>query len=165
MENRVRLEPHLNPFLENKNTHTTCLIDKWSGARVIRPDDKSRSEYEREKYGVGKSEYELNVYPTYCGGPCTLLSGETVQKSYDTAKVTNPGKFTMEGMGSNILPAFLITDQRIGLVVRISMVKSPKIGTLLFEPGLRYSLHRNHKSEIKASKSRCFKWKAYMQSL
>ena len=71
-------------------------MDKWSNARVIRPDDKWRSQYERDNYGVSKDEYDLDVYPTYCGGPCTLLSGQTMIKSYETAKVTNPGKFTME---------------------------------------------------------------------
>ena len=111
---------------------------------MIRPDDMSRSQYERDHYGVSKNEYELDVYPTYCGGPCTLLSGNTIKKSYETAKVTNPGKFTMEGLGSNLHPAFLITDQGTGQAVRISMVKGPKIGTLLFEPGLRYSLHWNY---------------------
>ena len=111
-------------------------MDKWSGARVIRPNDMSRSEYEREHYGVSKEEYEMDVYPTYCGGPCTLLSGETIQKSYETARVTNPGKFTMEGLGSNSHPAFkkgTNGPDRAGL----SWSKAS-----LFDLGLRHSLHR-----------------------
>ena len=72
-------------------------MNKWSGARVIRADDKSRSKYERDHYSVSKEECDLDYYPTYCGGPCTLLTGSTMQKSYETAKVTNPGKFIMEG--------------------------------------------------------------------
>ena len=72
-------------------------MDKWSGASVIRPDDMSRSQYERDHYSVTKIEYDLDYYPTYCGGPCTLLTGSTMQKIYETAKLTNPGNFFMEG--------------------------------------------------------------------
>ena len=86
-----------NPLKDENDHHTTCLMDKWRGARVIRADDKSRSKYERDHYSVSKEEYDLDHYPTYCGGPCTLLTGSTMQKSYETAKVTNPGKFIMEG--------------------------------------------------------------------
>ena len=85
------------PLKDENDHHTTCLLDKWSSARVIRPDDKSRSKYERDHYSVSKEEYDLDHYPTYCGGPCTLLTGSTMKKSYETAKVTNPGKFIMEG--------------------------------------------------------------------
>jgi len=88
-----------NPFKDDNTDHTTCLLDKWSGARVIRPDDFSRSEYERDHYSVSKEEYDHDYYPTYCGGPCTLLTGSTMQKSYETAKITNPGNFIMEGRG------------------------------------------------------------------
>ena len=89
--------PPENPLKDENDNHVTCLLDKWSGAGVIRPDDKSRSKYERDHYSVSKEEYDLDHYPTYCGGPCTLLTGSTMQKSYETAKVTNPGKFIMEG--------------------------------------------------------------------
>ena len=86
-----------NPLKDKNNHYTTCLMEKWSGARVIRPDDMSRSQYERDHYSVTKIEYDLDYYPTYCGGPCTLLTGSTMQKIYETAKLTNPGNFFMEG--------------------------------------------------------------------
>ena len=84
-----------NPF-KDKNSPTTCLSDKWSGAAVIRPDDMSRTKYERDHYSVSKQEYELDHYPTYCGGPCALLSSSTAQKTFDVAEKTNPGRFIME---------------------------------------------------------------------
>ena len=85
-----------NPIKDENDYQTICLLDKWSFARVIRPDDFSRSEYERDHYSVRKEEYDHDYYPTYCGGPCTLLTGSTMQKSYATAKITNPGNFIME---------------------------------------------------------------------
>merc|ERR1711931_272306 len=49
-----------------------------------------------EHYSVSKEEYSLDTYPTYCGGPCTLLSRTNLERTFEVAKVTNPGKFTME---------------------------------------------------------------------
>ena len=74
-------------------------MDKVSGTKVVRDDDMSISQYDREHYSVTKEEYDLDYYPTYCMGSCTLLSGSTVQTIYETAKVTNPGKFSIEGLG------------------------------------------------------------------
>ena len=88
-----------NPFKVDDNHHTTCLMDKVSGTKVVRSDDMSISQYDREHYSVTKEEYDLDYYPTYCMGSCTLLSGSTVQTVYETAKVTNPGKFLIEVWG------------------------------------------------------------------
>ena len=71
-----------------------CLAGmKWSKARVMRPDDCDISDYARKKWSVTKSEYPLDTYPTYCGGPCTLLPNEYIEKSYEIAKNTNPKEF------------------------------------------------------------------------
>ena len=53
-------------------------------------------QYERDHYGVTKEEYDLDIYPEYCTGACTLLSGQAMIQSYETAKVTNPGDFAMD---------------------------------------------------------------------
>ena len=40
-----------------------------------------------------KSAYLLDVFPAYCGGPCTLLPSEYIKTGYEIAKKTNPGAF------------------------------------------------------------------------
>ena len=55
-----------NPLKGNKDSHTTCLLYKWSNAMVVRPDDTSLNKYDRDHSGVSKEEYDLDMYPTYC---------------------------------------------------------------------------------------------------
>ena len=51
---------------------------------VMRPDPSIQADpqFLHQKYDVTKEEYSLDTYPTYCGGPCTLISGSTMEKSY-----------------------------------------------------------------------------------
>ena len=51
---------------------------------VMRPDPSLTSDPQllHQKYDVMEDEYSLDTYPTYCGGPCTLLSGSTMEKSF-----------------------------------------------------------------------------------
>ena len=57
---------------------------------VMRPDSSIESDPQllHQKYDVSKEEYSLDTYPTYCGGPCTLLSGSTMEKSYQGTLVS-----------------------------------------------------------------------------
>ena len=51
---------------------------------VMRPDPSLTADPQllHQKYDVSEDVYSLDTYPTYCGGPCTLLSGSTLEKSY-----------------------------------------------------------------------------------
>ena len=50
----------------------------------MRPDPSLTADPQllHQKYDVTEDEYSLDTYPTYCGGPCTLLSGSTMEKNY-----------------------------------------------------------------------------------
>ena len=64
---------------------------------VLRPDNFFASQYNIDHYSVTKEDYALDYYPSFCMGACTLLSTSTVQRIYETAKVTNPGNFSLDG--------------------------------------------------------------------
>ena len=64
---------------------------------VLRPDHFFAGQYNIDHYSVTKEEYALDYYPSFCIGACTLLSRSTVQRIYETAKVTNPGTFSLDG--------------------------------------------------------------------
>ena len=48
------------------------------------------------KFAQTKDEYELDYYPTYCGGPCALMSADVMEKVYTFSKQTNPGTMSTE---------------------------------------------------------------------
>ena len=73
----------------------TCLFNAGI-IEVIRPDSVA-SKYNIDHYSVKKEDYALDYYPSFCLGACTLLSGSTVRQIYETAKVTNPRNFAMDG--------------------------------------------------------------------
>jgi len=66
---------------------------KMPKSGVIRPDNCFISDYKINKYSVTKSAYHLDIFPAYCGGPCTLLPSGYLQTGYDVAKNTNPEEF------------------------------------------------------------------------
>lgn len=95
-DDTIIAEEKFQKLLMSSTNMTTCLAKKYSKAEVIRADSRGRSQYEREHYSVSRDEYPLDAYPTYCGGPCALLSRFDLDKIYEVAKLTNPGNFTME---------------------------------------------------------------------
>ena len=74
----------LDAYQSQKTRHTDCLGDKWKNMLVLRPDPTLTADLQliRQKYDVSEDEYSLDTYPTYCGGPCALLSGSTMEKSF-----------------------------------------------------------------------------------
>ena len=52
-----------------------------------------RNRFKIQKYSVTKSTYHLDIFPAYCGGPCTLLPSEYIKTGNEIAKNTNPGTF------------------------------------------------------------------------
>ena len=52
-----------------------------------------KNRFKIQKYSVTKSTYHLDIFPAYCGGPCTLLPSEYIKTGYEIAKNTNPGTF------------------------------------------------------------------------
>ena len=40
--------------------------------------------------------YHIDMFPPYCGGPCTLLPNAYVKSAFNVAKNTNPGDFHNE---------------------------------------------------------------------
>ena len=85
-----------NPFKDATNHHLTCLMQAGK-LEVLRPDSFFAGKYNIDHYSVTKEEYALDYYPPFCIGACTLLSRSTVQQIYKTAKVTNPGDFSLDG--------------------------------------------------------------------
>jgi hypothetical protein len=87
---------HLVKNLEDAtNHHLTCLMQAGK-LEVLRPDSFFAGKYNIDHYSVTKEEYALDYYPPFCIGACTLLSRSTVQQIYKTAKVTNPGDFSLD---------------------------------------------------------------------
>ena len=73
----------------------TCLLNAGI-IDVLRPDSIA-SKYDIDHYSVKKEDYALDYYPSFCLGACTLLSDSTVQQIFETAKVTNPRNFALDG--------------------------------------------------------------------
>ena len=48
------------------------------------------------KFAQTKDEYELDYYPTYCGGPCALMSADVMEKIFSFSRQTNPGTMSTE---------------------------------------------------------------------
>jgi len=82
----------MEPSIEKHNRDTTCLSAKWVDMIVIRPDDPD----EYMKFAQTKEEYELDYYPTYCGGPCALMSADVMEKIFSFSRQTNPGTMSIE---------------------------------------------------------------------
>ena len=74
----------------------TCLMQAGK-IEVLRSDKFFASQYNIDHYSVKKEDYALDYYPSFCMGACTLLSSSTVRQIYETAKVTNPGNFALDG--------------------------------------------------------------------
>ena len=74
----------------------TCLMQAGK-IEVLRSDKFFASQYNIDHYSVKKEDYSLDYYPSFCMGACTLLSDSTVRQIYETAKVTNPRNFALDG--------------------------------------------------------------------
>ena len=60
---------------------------------VIRPEKNFKIIYKIEKYSLSKSAYHIDMFPPYCGGPCSLLPTSYVKTAFPVARKTNPGDF------------------------------------------------------------------------
>jgi len=82
-DDTVVAEKNFQELLVSSSNITTCLVNKHSREEVIRADSPGRSQYEIDHFSVSRDEYPLDLYPTYCGGPCTLLSRYHVDRIYE----------------------------------------------------------------------------------
>ena len=68
----------------------TCLTKKGVNIPVFRPDSPYK------KWAQSRDQYEFDHYPTYCNGPCALISANVMETIYTFSRQTNPGKMTIE---------------------------------------------------------------------
>jgi len=70
-----------------------------------------KNRFKIQKYSVTKSTYHLDIFPAYCGGPCTLLPSEYIKTGYEIAKTTNPGAFHHDESSSLMMFYLLVLSE------------------------------------------------------